>query len=527
MSEHIQLNEQPRSQPHRPVDPSALRARRTLAAARAARDGITNMVDALRLSKPPRAPLSTPTSSRHALIPLAEGREELEARIRALENTVAARDEALTRLKRQWGRALVRRRHAERERDIARSDLASLANDVALAARGSHPTTALDDVAAAVDIARTKMTKPSGKLNTQERENNENDNHSIASYASSQHTPEDRAQQIATLTELVDILESRITASTSGGLVIDGKPMAVVARARKTLNNGKLETTPQSMDIEDDENNVNMAREKVEKEIGKDTSDLSREEKAVTAAARAQAQLVTAQNAIKDMSERLVTMEKLIDKGTKYDEVLARNRSLETEMQTTKRMMGRLVQERNSLKKNVGSARSHKSSVSRTHMMGDSDAMRRVLDWRQRASSETNSINGKPSSTMANGNGYLNEVQQRLDGGIDRSNQLPDRVTDDPLLSSPTKRRRMGFDGRVFPLHDSNSISERSNDGVLDSASAQSLPVRGFLRRHDSFLSSGEISASGDEITLMNHRNIFKTTNTTSKADGLRGLLFE
>ena len=526
MPEHIQLNEQLPPQSQRPVDPSALRARRTLAAARAARDGITNMVDALRLSKPPRAPPTAPTSRRHALIPLTEGREELEARIRALENTVATRDEALTRLKRQWGRALVRRRQAERERDIARSDLASLANDVALAARGSHPTTALDDVAAAVDIARAKMNKPSGKLSTQQQENNENDNHSITSFASSQHTPEDRAQQIATLTELVDILESRIAASASGGAVFDGKPVAVVARARKTLSNGKLGTN-QQMDIEDDENDVNMAREKVEQDIGKDTSDLSREEKALTAAARAQAQLITAQNAIKDMSERLITMERLVDKGTKYDEVLARNRSLETELQTTKRMMGRLVQERNSLKKNVGSARSHKSSMSRTPMLGDSDAMRRVLDWRQRASSETNSINGNGthSSTMANANGHFNEVQQRPDGKIDRSNQLPDRVTDDPLLSSPTKRRRMGFDGRVFPLHDTNSVSERSIDGVLDSASAQSLPVRGFLRRHDSFLSSGDISASADEITLMNHRNIFKTTNTSSKDDGLRGLL--
>lgn len=105
-------------------DATTARARRSLATSRAARSGINNMVESLRVSKPPRAPckLTTQPSAatvarRHALIPMAEGRDKLEARIRSLEDSLAARDEASVRLKRQLGRALIKRRHLERERD--------------------------------------------------------------------------------------------------------------------------------------------------------------------------------------------------------------------------------------------------------------------------------------------------------------------------------------------------------------------------------------------------------------------------
>lgn len=105
-------------------DGAVARARRSLAASRTTRNGITSMVEALRISKPPRAPLKSSTNTplstsirRHELIPLAEGRDKLEARIRALEDSLTARDDASITLKRQLGRALVKRRHLEKDRD--------------------------------------------------------------------------------------------------------------------------------------------------------------------------------------------------------------------------------------------------------------------------------------------------------------------------------------------------------------------------------------------------------------------------
>lgn len=121
-----------------PMDPrhtpeaATARARRSLAASRAARSGITSVVESLRVTKPPRAPYKPGTqpsaatvARRHALIPLAEGRDKLEARIRSLEDSLAARDEASVRLKRQLGRALIKRRNLERERDSFLTRLAT------------------------------------------------------------------------------------------------------------------------------------------------------------------------------------------------------------------------------------------------------------------------------------------------------------------------------------------------------------------------------------------------------------------
>lgn len=109
---------------HHMPDVTSARARRSIAASRAARNGISSMMEALRTSKPPRAPTkpydqlsSSTVNRRHALIPLAEGREQLEARIRILEHSLVLRDEISVRLKRQLGRALVKRRHFERERE--------------------------------------------------------------------------------------------------------------------------------------------------------------------------------------------------------------------------------------------------------------------------------------------------------------------------------------------------------------------------------------------------------------------------
>lgn len=131
----------PVTDPRHTPDAAAARARRSLAVSRAARSGINTMVESLRVSKPPRAPCkptihpsAATVARRHALIPMAEGRDKLEARIRSLEDSVAARDEASVRLKRQLGRAIIKRRHLERERDSVVSRLSTATT----AARSYH-----------------------------------------------------------------------------------------------------------------------------------------------------------------------------------------------------------------------------------------------------------------------------------------------------------------------------------------------------------------------------------------------------
>lgn len=274
-------------------DATTARNRRAQAVSRAARAGISNLVESIKISKPPRAPTKHPTgtltaSRRHALIPLAEGRDELEARIRVLEDGVATRDETLVKLKRQLGRELMRRRTIEKERDraimglknmpalirtqqeaaiSARSDLQNLIADITSSLPSAYLTpklnsevsTILDHIAGSTDVAMAKLSVelptcpeniieeylPSAKTNyhhsnyslsskprtTSTAGFSDDDARSCASYASSL-LGDNREAQLDSLVELVDILESKINAGAPHQAASNA-----LQRAKRTVSN--------------------------------------------------------------------------------------------------------------------------------------------------------------------------------------------------------------------------------------------------------------------------------------------------
>eukprot|EP00177_Eucheuma_denticulatum_P007125 GFKZ01012955.1.p1 GENE.GFKZ01012955.1~~GFKZ01012955.1.p1 ORF type:complete len:551 (-),score=104.30 GFKZ01012955.1:152-1804(-) len=535
---------------------TAARARRSLAAARAARDGITTMVDSLKISKPPRAPPSVSQSRRHALIPHAEGRAQLEARIRTLEDMISARDTAQTKLKAQWGRALVKRRAAERERDamrvnirasvVLRKQFERFIQDISVPlpdlrqctekaekeapALAEEVAAALDDIDETIATAKDALAAPSPVVPGEESlkrivrgvvstGGSDDDARSVASFASSA-LGDDRETQLDALVELVEMLEVRLA----------GKTHPVVSRAKKTMAAARSKVSPEIAELI-------LERDRLKEQLQavmEEKESVGGEDAALALAARAEAELRDANKEIAELKERLVTAERLAGKVVRQEELLARNSALESELRSAKKTVGRLVQERNVLRKTAPSAAlvSNASSASRTPRGGNSEAMRRILDWRRMASSENQDDAVKPipmaepfEPKQIKENKEKAEELYRAPAPLERAEPLPDRQTTTNLQRSPVKKRRVAVaDVESVNAVDANSYSERSVEvGLNDSVSVQSLPVQGFLRRHDSFLSAGSVSASGDAITLNNSRHIFSAGGP--KVDGLRGLL--
>lgn len=535
----------PPSPPARPPDLNGTRARRTLAASEAARNGIATMVDALRVSKPPRAP-STPSaqatrSRRHSLIPLAEGRNQLESRIRALEDAISRRDTDALMLKKQLGRALVKRRYLERERDVftarissllivareahararsARADTVSLLDDLAsplnvLSTITDHP--ALEDITSAIDIARGKLSVPLPHLSTDDQNSTniptnfpvqglDDDGRSCTSFPSSTAVGDDRDAQLDTLVELVAILEAKLSLGAP-----HAPASAAVSRAKRTISAAKEET-----------NTLVAERDRLKEQLDavmKEKEAVGGEEAALALHAKAEAELCDARRQLQDMRHRLACVEKVADRAVRQEDVLSRNTALEHELRSAKKTVGRLVQERNSLRKFTPVCSiSSPASAAKVQVAPDSDAIKKVLDWRQRVSGENNDLQ-QPVFDDDQPNVSLNKTEE----SNARKEMLPNRPPVDMSRSPIKKRRVTPVSLDVLHVNETPSLGESADRVPNDSASAQSLPVQGFLLRHDSFLSAGSVSASGDAITISNSRNIFSAG--APRVDGLRGLL--
>lgn len=532
---------------------AAVRARRSLAAARGVRDDIVNMVDSLKISKPPRAPPALPQSRRHALIPHAEGRAQLEARIRTLEDMVSSRDTAQTKLKAQWGRALVKRRAAERERDTLRVSLRATAalrrqfenfvQDIAVPlpslrecverAKAEAPVladevnAALDDIEETLSAAKDALAVPasaaSGEENvrrvgrgTPSTAGSDDDARSVASYTSSA-LGDDREAQLDALVELVEILEVRLA----------GRTHPVMKRAKKAINAARARASPDVTELVEERDRLRKQLDAVLEE----KESVGGEDAALALAAKAEAELRDSFEEIAELKERLVNAERLTEKVARQEELNERNATLESELRSAKKTIARLVKERSTLRKTAPSVPlvSNASSASKTPVQAKSDAMRRVLDWRQRASSENHELISEPVQLAAPfGDENANDLIDRDANGIvpiNRAEQFPDRKPLADVETNPVKKRKTtANDTESVQAVDANSISERSLDiGANDSISAQSLPIRGHSRRHDSILSTGTVSASGDAITITHNRNIFSVGGP--KVDGLRDLL--
>lgn len=429
---------------HRPPDPAAARARRTLAASRAARAGISNMVDALRISRPPRGPgkgstnangTTGTTARRHALIPLAEGRDQLESRIRTLEDVVTSREEALVRLKRQLGRTLIKRRHVERERDSAmnrlsqavaearafhnaaasaRSDLKTTIEDVSELLRISPDNEAdasilIDDISAALDIATAKLSIALPPCTVEEQQSSQTqpltrprttpsvvlsdeDARSCASFASSA-LGDDRDAQLESLIELVDILDAKLA---SGPPHQDATN--AVTRARRTVEsvraekgretNGKIGTTDP----------LNKGDDERRKEISRIVSDLLSEKCTngsfnltddVAQVAIARAEL----REVRESTERLRvhnhSLERALERATQQTNLIEQNENLQRELANARRTITRMIQERGPQRRFAArSAAVTPASATREPrgLSTDPEAIRRVLNWRYEAS---------------------------------------------------------------------------------------------------------------------------------------------
>lgn len=579
-------------------DAAAIRAHRNLAAARVARTGITTMVDNLRIAKPPRVPpkgaagAAAMTARRHALIPLAEGREQLETRIHHLEDTVAARDESLVTLKQQLGRALVKRRHLDRERETlvarlaqtittarsyqtlitsSRGDLNTLIDDVSSILRSAprqDGAVALtwDDLTTAVEIATDKLkdaTPPSqldtsaipppvgapGQFARRARASgglstigSDDDTKSCASFTSSA-LGDDREAQLDSLVELVEILDAKLSC---------GPPHARAANAVQRARRTVVISRAQQPDKAGEERRDQLSKMVAEILAERGRQDLlghgdgnAKDDFVVEVALR------EANVELEDMRERMASLEKMATRGLRSEDIVERNGVLEMELANAKRTVTRMIQERQTVRRRngIGMASGQCTPVVRTPVKkgetdaiaggdgglalkslqagklaksGDSDAMQRVLDWRQ--------------STSGDGAAEIHEEGQGLET-TSRTRSKRRKSGDDDGRStgaavgtvgrgaaSGVSAVAVGGEGgdevAVF------GVSEKSFDPFAnDTASGQSIPVRGFLQRHDSFLSGGDVmsSTNGDEITIMKPGNIFNVG--ARRADGLRGLL--
>eukprot|EP00178_Gracilaria_changii_P011060 TRINITY_DN317_c0_g1_i1.p1 TRINITY_DN317_c0_g1~~TRINITY_DN317_c0_g1_i1.p1 ORF type:complete len:523 (-),score=157.91 TRINITY_DN317_c0_g1_i1:8774-10342(-) len=483
-------------------DATAIRTRRVLEAAATARRDVSSFVSSLSAPKPPRAPAALKSARRRSLVPL---HDEVRARVAQLERVVAERDAALLALKKQLGRALIKARHARQEREALGAKVARLVallrkQQSALLATHTACATLVDDVHACVGVARealsetpalhslrstvehlesalemasAKMTPPMAEFANVDVD--DDDAKSVTSFASS--LADDRDAQLDTLVELVQLLESRL--STCDG---DGVAAAAVTRARRTIQGARQDGAPNASDSATELPDEAGVRDAKRGEVCSELAD---------------ARLVEAQRQLHDMTARVNALQKIAERAVRADEALAKNVQLESQLGAAKKTIQRLLQQRcaKSSRRAASldapavnwSARApadgapdgatasevHNATQRRALHGASAETVRRILDWRQRASE-----NHAPMAAQA-----ADGVEERL----------------------------MAIEGQ----------------SVVDSfgsISAQSLPVQGFLKRHDSFLSTGGVSASGEEIMLANGRNPFASSKTP-KVDGLRFLL--
>lgn len=463
----------------------AARARRSIAAARSARDSISNVVESLRITKPPRAPAER-NARRRALIPTAEGRDALEARIRSLEDLVVTRDSESVSLKRMYGRALVKRRAAEKERDAqkrarqnAEEKIANMAQALRDAAnnateasqnvsqslstlhagiarcRAHLPSdtvdqmlTALSDIEASMNASEaftTALTKiapdsiqtPRSDRKPQNRRSasvtssmlaaafaHDDDAHSCNSYVSSSIFGEDRETQIDTLVDLVDILEAKVAVGPSNPRVDQ-----TISRARHSVHNARpdvdLAATVAERDSLQRELDAVLARQEAK----------GGEDAALAMAAKAEAELREALDEVERMRERVESLERVRDKALMQDHVVARNAALQRELDETKKTIARLVQERNSLRRSGTTNRSLYPSVS-SPVRPSSDVMQRVQDWRMQASTEAEArvnVTGRPAEPPSDGEDNHGEPVSNVPTDASSEAQRGQRMTSKSL----------------------------------------------------------------------------------------------
>lgn len=483
-----------------------------------------------------------------------------------LEDAVSSRDVDMIKLKKQLGRSLIKRRHMQKERDVvagrystllmgakecnagligARGDLQTLVEDLEVPVTyvrrlmADNPrineqlvndvSASLDDITSALDIARVKLDRITpeimfdspvqpasstafGKVRPMRASStvgSDDDAKSCLSFASST-VGEDREGTLETLAELVEILEAKLSASSSRN------SMPGLTRAKRTVANARGETAVIIAERDRLKEALNAVMREKRRAGGIDA--------ALASAAKAETELQDARREVEEMRARLSSMEKIAERVIKVDEVVARHDVLASELRSAKKTVGRLVQERNSLRRTTPLTPSTSiTGAVRGSGSGKSDAMRRILDWRKRAAGDNKPL---PQPVFEDDKNADAARGRQENGRIAQKGALPDRETDTLARNGPLKKRRVTpFDSQSLNRSENHSIVDSIDVIANDATSAQSMPVRGFLKRHDSFLSGGGMSASGDEITIMNNRNMFATRGRPQEGVGLLMLL--
>ncbi|KAI0559337.1 hypothetical protein FGB62_157g018 [Gracilaria domingensis] len=487
---------------------SAVRHRRVLQAAASARRDVSSFVSSVSAPKPPRAPAAAKSARRRSLVPLPD---DARRRLRELERALAERDAALLALKKQLGRALIKARHARQERDAAAARLARAVallrrQHAALLAARTDAATLLDDVDACVavvraappradapragapcalragvehlvsaaEMARAKVAAPLVDF-AAAVDADDDDAHSVASLASS--LADDRDAHVETLVELVQLLDARLSTADS-----DGAAAAAVQRARRTIQGARAHDAHRASD---------------------------------GAAAQTETALRDAQRQLSDMTARVNALHKIAERAVNADEALAKNVQLESQLHAAKKTIQRMLQQRCS------------AASSRRHAASDAPA---PVNWRRRAASARGGASGGASD------GAPGEAEHARAPPSQQRAALRAHGASAETVRRILDWRQRASENHALPpagggAHAVDALDERLVNGegqsVVDSfgsVSAKSLPVQGFLKRHDSFLSMGGISASGEEIMLANGRNPF-ASSSTPKAEGLKFLL--
>lgn len=369
------------------VRSSDLRARRSLAVSKSARDSISQVVESLRVSKPPRVPddaAAPPTSAprRRALL-LHSGSHPATERVRALEEALDAANTATIAVKRLYGRALVKRRAAERERDTLRAKLDALVN----AAEQPEPPS-----------------QPATPRRATRTENEDDDRRSCHSFVSSCVFGDDREAQLDSLADLVDMLEAKLSVSTASQP--PARPIAALARARATLATHRPTAALDAAAIVSE-------RDALQRQLDAALNATRTGDNAVEAALRAE--LADARADAAAMRARALALDRLRERAEAADGARASG-ALSTQLDEAKRAIARLVQERNALRRAAQAAPAltpapppppalardsprataapptpvaQAAPVTRDPRFAPSeDVVRRVQTWRERASSE-------------------------------------------------------------------------------------------------------------------------------------------
>lgn len=515
-----------------------------------------------RRGKPPCAPQYSRQSSNGATA--GGGKDALiEARIRSLEDAADAATTANVVMKRLYGRALIKRRAAERERDNLRKQLA--ARD-AVADSSEH------------------LSAPPTPVRTAGNGAEDDDRRSCASFASSALFGDDRDAQLDSLVDLLELLEAKIAIVPKGAADgINGNGSAfggagstrassirgldsTMIRAKNTLAaNRPYSTIP---DLVAERNALRSQLDAV-KNTSRDGHPPSFEQMAAMRASLSDARAdATAWRARASALERLRN-----GAGIGIQVTTAK---LQSDLADAKRTIGRLVSERRSLRV-AGAASSSvqhqspgpKSAVPQPQPVRDPrlapspDVMRRVLEWRERACSEvavstaavqaerttsttaipyTVPISESRKARMAareiskeassrrkaaakergrNDRPERARVTARTEKGMEHL--MPERLKSDLSERAANAVNSLNIRGRGFLDRESVVLSERSEqNGNMHGATSEAESNTSTHRIVGRHLSFG--SAAGAPVPSSTPSDFFGAA-ATMQSDGLRGLI--